>query len=92
MISKEREWLLENEPVVTFRMTASNPFVRILIGAIRVTYHRNDRSLMVYEGLSNITGSDGKGLKVRIEFPRDERISRPPETAREAGVYRYENG
>lgn len=92
VISKEREWLLDNEPVVTFRMTASNPFVRILIGAIRVTYHRDDRSLMVYEGLSNITGSDGKGLKVRIEFPRDQRISRLSEPATLAGVYRYENG
>lgn len=89
IVAKEREWLLENEPVVTFRMTASSPFVRILIGAIRVTYNRNDRSLMVYEGLSNIQGPDGKGLKVRIEFPQDERKSRPSDAARLAGPFSY---
>ncbi len=77
VIQKEREWVLDGVPVVTFRMTSANLFLRVLVGPIRVTYHRDDRCLMVYEGFSNIKGPGDEGLNLRIEFPLDERNPGP---------------
>lgn len=72
-IQKDREWMLNGVPVVTFRMTPANLLLRVVVKAIRVTYHRDNRFLMMYEGLSNIKGPGGKSPNVRIEFPLDER-------------------
>jgi hypothetical protein len=73
VIAKEREWALDGESVVTFRMSSANPLLRLLIGSIDVTYHARDRFLMRYEGLSNLKAADGDTMKVRIDFPLEER-------------------
>jgi hypothetical protein len=65
----ETRGTLAGEPVVTFRMRFTNPLVRLLVGPTRVTYHAQQRVLMRYEGLSNLTGADGDTMRVRIDFP-----------------------
>lgn len=69
----EGEDLIDGEPAVTFRMVCRNAIVRLLVDPIRISYHRDHRILMRYEGMSNIKDANGDNYSVRIEFPFDER-------------------
>jgi hypothetical protein len=64
---------IDGEPTVTFRMRFDNALLRLLAGSVDVTYHREQRFLMRYEGLSNIADETGDNHRVRIEFPLEER-------------------
>lgn len=66
------EGTLDGEPSVTFRMGASNPLIRLLAPEVDVTYHRETRRLLRYEGPSNIRDADGRPMIVRIDFPRED--------------------
>jgi hypothetical protein len=89
VIDMEQKWSLDDEPVVSFKMTSTNPLIRWLMGPIRVTYHQQERFLMRYEGISNLKNADGEIMKVEINFPLDERIDRQPGSAPSTKVTRY---
>ena len=55
--------------------------LRLVVAPIFLTYDAENIELLQYEGLSNIRGSDGKRLDVRIDFP--------PEKQRYAEVGRH---
>ena len=50
-----------------------SPLLRLLVDPIKVTYHRDLRCLMRYEGLSNLQDPNGDNYSVRIDFPLSER-------------------
>jgi hypothetical protein len=78
---------LDGDPTVTFRMGAANPLIRLLAPEVDVTYHRETRRLLRYEGPSNIRDGEGRPMVVRIDFPRrgGEGEGEPP-TLRAASV------
>lgn len=77
-VAKTEHGVLDGEPVVTFRMRFKNPLLRLVAGHIDVTYHREERFLMRYEGLSNVRDVRGNNYTVRIDFPIAERRSLAP--------------
>ena len=77
-VDKKEDGILDGEPVVTFRMRFKNPLLRLVAGPIDVTYHRAERFLMRYEGLSNVSDPRGNNHTVRIDFPIAERRSLAP--------------
>jgi hypothetical protein len=77
-VEKTEDGVLDGEPVVTFRMRFKNPLLKLLAGPIDVTYHRDERFLMRYEGLSNVRDSRGNNYTVRIDFPIAERSTLAP--------------
>ncbi len=72
-VAKKGDGVLDGEPVVTFRMRFENPLLRLVAGPIDVTYHRDERFLMRYEGLANVRDPRGNNYTVRIDFPIAER-------------------
>lgn len=70
---KHDEGTIDGEPTVTIRIRFDNALARLVAGSIDVTYHRERRLLMRYEGLSNISDGKGGNRRVRIEFPLEER-------------------
>jgi hypothetical protein len=72
-VEKTGEGRLDGEPVVSFKMSFRNALVRLFVGSVQVTYHRDHRVLLRYEGLSNIRDAGGDNHDVRIDFPLDER-------------------
>ncbi len=62
----------DGQPTVTFRMGAANALIRLVAPEVDVTYHRQSRRLLRYEGPSNIRGVDGRPMVVRIDFPQPE--------------------
>ena len=61
--------------VSDFRLEPANWFIRFLVDSIRITYRDEDRTLLEYEGVSNMRRADGKNFRVRIFFPPEERVS-----------------
>ena len=53
---------------VAFTVRPRNPVLRALVTPIRVEHDPVTRSMLAYEGTSNIRGPDGKPAHVRIEF------------------------
>ncbi len=66
------------EPALVVRMELSGWVGRLLTSPIDVSYHRDTRALLRYEGVSNIRDADGESLNVRIDFPPDGRDPEPP--------------
>jgi hypothetical protein len=83
-VEKIDEWRLDGEPVMTFKMSFRNPLVRLLAGSVKVTYHRDLKILMRYEGLSNIRDANGDNHEVRIDFPLSERSESLSDATRRA--------
>ncbi len=48
-----------------------------LVPSIHATYTRDGNELLRFEGVSNVRGSDGENLRVRIEFPAASRVAMP---------------
>ncbi len=48
-----------------------------LVPSIHATYTRDGNELLRFEGVSNVRGSDGENLQVRIEFPASSRKTLP---------------
>jgi len=46
-----------------------------LVPSIYATYTRDGNELLRFEGVSNVRGSDGDNLRVRIEFPAESRVT-----------------
>jgi hypothetical protein len=66
------------EPALVIRMELAGWVGRVLTGPIDVSYHRDTRTLLRYEGVSNIRDSNGDSLQVRIDFPPAGRDPEPP--------------
>ena len=60
---------------VQFVLEPANWFVRMLVSPIKLSYRRNDKALMSYEGLSNIRQLGGGNHKVVIRFPSDHQFT-----------------
>lgn len=73
-----RETEVLGEPALVIRMELSGWVGRMLTQSIDVSYHRDTRALLRYEGISNIRDGNGDSLRVRIDFPPDGRDPEPP--------------
>lgn len=67
------------EPALVVRMELSGWVGRLLTSPIDVSYHRETRALLRYEGVSNIRDAEGESLEVRIDFPPAGRDPEPPD-------------
>lgn len=65
-----RENNLAEDGVERFVLEPSNWFVRMLVKSIVLTYSSQNKTLIGYEGLSNIRKDGGGNHTVRITFPR----------------------
>ncbi len=67
-VYKTGETVIQGRPAVLLNMDVDNFFVRLFVEAIHMTYDKDTRRLMVYDGISNIYNNDGKSHKVKMEF------------------------
>lgn len=72
-ISKQREWELDGEPVVTFRMRFRGLLLSLFADPVDVTYHRESKALVRYEGISNLRDESGDNYQVVIDLPLAKR-------------------
>lgn len=57
----------------TFQMQPASMLLRVLAEPVQLTYRAKDRTLMRYEGVSNIRTPDGKRqYRARVEFPDNQ--------------------
>lgn len=56
-------------PTVTFQMVPSNPLIQLLAGRIRLTYHRDLRLMLRYEGPSSVELAGGGRPRVVVDLP-----------------------
>lgn len=61
-------------PASDFVLEPNNWFIRLLVEPIVITYLDADRSLLTYDGVSNVKRPGGGNYVVRIEFPPTERV------------------
>lgn len=59
---------------VTFELRIKSIFLQMLVPPVLVSYDARTRSLLRYEGISNIRDESGRNFDVRIEFPRSKRV------------------
>jgi hypothetical protein len=55
-------------PVITYRMSFSNPLLRLLAPKLLVSYHRDDRTIIAFEGASNIEKAGGGHYNVSVRY------------------------
>ena len=53
---------------VEFELAIDSALLRLVVPAIRVRYDASTRTLLRYEGISNLRGANGRNLDVTIEF------------------------
>jgi hypothetical protein len=86
-VRKLRSETLAGTPVQVFRLTLSGLWGWILPG-IDVWYRDSDRTLVRYEGLSNLQNAAGENFKTLIEFPSDGRRSLASDAPMRAALQR----
>lgn len=59
---------------VVFRLQIKSMLLRVFVSPVLVHYDAASRTLLRYEGISNIRDDQGRNLDVRIEFPRANRL------------------
>ena len=62
----------EGRPALRLRMEARSRLLRFLVDPIHLTYDLESQRLLVFEGLSNISGDGGEKLEARIVFDYGE--------------------
>lgn len=67
-VYKKRDLDHQSRTAVMLHMDIDNFFLRLFVEAIHLTYDKESRKLVVYDGISNIYDDDGKSHKVRMEF------------------------
>jgi len=72
------EAVVLGEPAVWIRLEPSGLLTRWLTDPIEVAYHRDERTLLRYEGISNVRDQAGDSYRVRIDFPPAGREPEPP--------------
>lgn len=68
----------------SFELRVKSMFLQMFVSPVRVHYDARTRSLLRYEGISNIRDGDGKNFDVRIEFPGAVRVQVEAETGEPA--------
>ena len=59
---------------VVFRLQIKSMLLRMFVSPVFVHYDAESRTLLRYEGVSNIRDEQGRNLEVRIEFPQGDRV------------------
>lgn len=78
-----RDEELEGRPVRVFRL-ALGGLLGLIVPGIDVTYDRDQRLLMRFEGLTNVRDAEGDNYVARIDFPITSRVSESTSTALDA--------
>ena len=65
---------IDGVPVVTFRMSFSNPVLRLLAPKILVSYHRVEHSIVAYEGKSSLEDPAGGNYDVMVRYQQAEPV------------------
>jgi hypothetical protein len=64
----------ENPDEHVFQLRIKSMFLQIFVQPVLVHYDSRTRSLLRYEGISNIRNGEGQNFDVRIEFPGPTRV------------------
>jgi hypothetical protein len=67
-VSKSRDITHAQRQAVFLKMEVDQPFLRLFVDPIQLTYDKATRKLLVYDGISNISDGKGKTHRVRMEF------------------------
>ena len=59
---------------LAFELRVKSMFLQMFVPPVVVSYDAQTRSLLRYEGVSNIRDAAGENFDVRIEFPRSGRL------------------
>jgi hypothetical protein len=86
-VRKLRSETLAGTPAQVYRLTLSGVWGWILPG-IDVWYRNADRTLLRYEGLSNLQDAAGENFKALVEFPPEARRSLPGDELLRAALQR----
>ena len=67
---------IEKQPAgeFVFELRVKSVLLQMFVTPVLVHYDAQTRSLLRYEGISNIRDEDGENFDVRIEFPQSDRI------------------
>mgnify|MGYP001209399635 CR=1 FL=1 len=77
------ELSIEQRPVRVFRL-ALGGLLGLIVSGIDVSYDAESRTLLRFEGLSNVRDAEGENYVARIDFPPSERRDEPNAAALEA--------
>ena len=69
-VVKVGESEIDGDPVATFRMVFSSPLLRLLAPKLLVSYHRDDHSIVAFDGKSSLEDPDGGNYSVNIRYQR----------------------
>jgi hypothetical protein len=75
-VHKHGEAQIEGVAASVIRLNLSGPLGWFL-PYIEVSYRKSDRVLMRYKGLTNIRDATGKNVTAQIDFPSQERVTKP---------------
>ena len=64
----DKQMQYKGRSAVLIKMDIDNFFLRLFVDPIKLIYDTQTRSLVMYEGISNIYNEEGKSYKVRMEF------------------------
>jgi hypothetical protein len=64
-----------DESVEEFKLEPANWFIRMLVKPIYLTYNADQKTLISYEGLSNLRREGGGNYSVKIAFPQDHQFT-----------------
>jgi hypothetical protein len=70
-ITKVDEGAIGGVPAITFRMSFANPLLRLLAPKLLISYHRENRTLVAFDGASNLEKPGGGHYTVTVRY-RDE--------------------
>jgi hypothetical protein len=68
VVTKVDEGVIGGVPTVTFRMSFANPLLRVLAPKLLISYHREDRSLVAFDGASNLEKPGGGHYTVTVRY------------------------
>ena len=67
-VVRSDQTMIEGKPVATFRMSFSNPLLRLLAPKILVSYHREDHTIVAFEGKSSLEDFAGGHYDVSVRY------------------------
>ena len=68
-IQKQSETIYNGKKAIIIKMDADSYIIRQLVDPVLLTYDTETMRLMKYEGISNISDSNGKNYQVQLTYP-----------------------
>jgi len=71
-VKKVAETQFDESAAVVFEMSADSALVRMFVKPIRLTYDRADKSLLQFEGMTNLNNDEGRSYTARLVYPKQD--------------------